>query len=814
MDIGKRYVYCLPRNTSQTAQLTNNRKKAPLWPPFKSQYENISSNDDLPLENTSASRNLLPSAGYTPSPALNSSTFNTPYVPQSPPEPPQTQDAVSRWFGYGWRGGARIAFYSTLAVLIVNIVIIIWMETYPKMDGMPIIYRGTCEDAEFKNSAIHFAVNALSTAVLAASNYCMQLLSSPNRNHIDQAHSRGHWLDIGISSLRNLRFLNTKRRVLWILLAISSLPFHLVYNSTFYAAIATNNYNILYATDDFAKGGPYDKAKFPDSPAQNISSFQANAANWKVLDNPECIQQYGHDFITLYRNVILVVANVTSEESLLNVTINDLPPNGQLGPTYDAFAWICQDSQTENKTDVHVTNSAGFTPCSAIVPRLEKLAGTWWKTGGYHIDHCLAEKIQPDCHLHFSPHLMGPVIFFNLIKTAVMFYVAFRLLDRPLVTMGDAIESFITRPDPTTEGMCLVSAKHIERHWQHGYTPVPRRYEVERYRWHSVVTKRQWASLFAMFLFAIIILLIGVIFGVRNLVPATLSNAWSLGLGNVRTQNLILGWKLPQLGTYAVLLSAVVANAPQSMFSFLYISYNTCFTAMFVGEDWDRFGAYNTVTKRSTHRNLRVSNPRGNQKSTHFLALPYRYALPLLALSGVLHWLMSQSIFLANISVIPRDGTLPRQDEITTVAYSPQAMVWLIVVLILMLSWIIGNSWRRYGGQMTLVGCNSVAISAGCHVTSSGYGGKVNREEMVLKKLAWGDVRGDAGLNKRATTMSMMTTYKGLGIDQAQDTEYYGSPGLRGEQFEGNEMGSGGGIGHCSFSDGFVWKPVEGKMYA
>lgn len=46
---------------------------------------------------------------------------------------------------------------------------------------------------------------------------------------------------------------------------------------------------------------------------------------------------------------------------------------------------------------------------------------------------------------------------------------------------------------------------------------------------------------------------------------------------------------------------------------------------------------------------LRVTAPQGQQRSTYYLHLPYRYSVPLIVTSALLHWLVSQSIFLVRI---------------------------------------------------------------------------------------------------------------------------------------------------------------------
>jgi hypothetical protein len=92
----------------------------------------------------------------------------------------------------------------------------------------------------------------------------------------------------------------------------------------------------------------------------------------------------------------------------------------------------------------------------------------------------------------------------------------------------------------------------------------------------------------------------------------------------------------------SVISSAVLANTPQVQLSFLYFSYNALFTAMLAGVEW--------VSYACKRKGLRVSRlPSGSQRSTYFFQLPYRFSLPLVILSGILHWLVSQSIILVAV---------------------------------------------------------------------------------------------------------------------------------------------------------------------
>lgn len=835
----------------------------PLWPASRQgTYHNLASGEDLPLQDTptpnagmSSTYRSLTTPGLTPSPiphtpGYQDSAANTPAIEELKYDEEAPKKA---WFGYGWRGGARIAFFGTCFTLVINVFLLVFnVVNYEAMDGFPIVFRGTCQQAQLRNTIWHLVINVLSTAMLAASNYCMQLLCAPNRSNVDRAHSQGVWLDIGIPSLRNLRFVTWKRRGLWLALCISSVPLHLVYNSTFYAAIATNNYNVLYATPDFVSGAEYDAARFPDTRSMNISGFQQNATTWKRFTNQRCIEAYSFDFITEYKNLIAVVSNTSQDNagSLLDIYVNELPSAQEFNATYDSFPWICNDTARNPS----LLTSPDPIPCREEVKNITGTANTRWNSGGYDISYCLAEEVtHPDCHLHFAPQLMGPVVLMNILKCLVTFYVAFRLRDAPIVTLGDAVESFIKHPDPHTRGMCLATGHEMAHQFSRAthHTPILRAktFDATRYRWHKIVSRRQWSLMFGLFGFMFIGLIAGMILGVKNLNPADFKNAISISLGVVEAQNLVFGARISTLGASGVLITALIANAPQAVLSFVYMVYNTIFTLMYVGEDWDMFGAYTQTTrhklqiaaKRQTHRYLRVSNPRGTQKSTHFLNLPFRYALPLISVSGLLHWFMSQTLYLANISVINRDNEIPNVDEITTVAYAPAGMVGLFVVAIIMVFVLVANSFRYFGGQMPIVGSNSAAISAACHVQMP----ERRRRELVLRRIAWGEVPSDgASLPVSATDrrLSGMSTAKGLGIedprvkansvysaddfsDAMDRDEEFGPEGgpneyasLRGQaemtDLDSRGAGRSTAVAHCTFSDTFVFKPEVGKFYA
>ena len=94
--------------------------------------------------------------------------------------------------------------------------------------GVGALYEGSCHKSRTIGLWLHLGINALSTALLAGSNYTQQCLSAPTRSEIDAAHARRRWMDIGVPSIRNLFRIKAERTYLWIAIGITSIPLHLL----------------------------------------------------------------------------------------------------------------------------------------------------------------------------------------------------------------------------------------------------------------------------------------------------------------------------------------------------------------------------------------------------------------------------------------------------------------------------------------------------------------------------------------------------------------------------------------------------------
>lgn len=129
----------------------------------------------------------------------------------------------------GWRGTTAVNISVVAIVLAINLTFLVSVRMkYGSNDGQGIIYEGDCHITGRITIASHLFINIIGSLLLSGSNYTMQVLLSPSREEVDKAHENRRWLEIGTHSLRNFIHVNKARSILWTILALSSVPFHLM----------------------------------------------------------------------------------------------------------------------------------------------------------------------------------------------------------------------------------------------------------------------------------------------------------------------------------------------------------------------------------------------------------------------------------------------------------------------------------------------------------------------------------------------------------------------------------------------------------
>ena len=159
--------------------------------------------------------------------------------------------------------------------------------------------------------------------------------------------------------------------------------------------------------------------------------------------------------------------------------------------------------------------------------------------------------------------------------------------------------------------------------------------------------------------------------------------------------------------------------------------YNRIYTCMSFSKEWNDFA--------HRRRPLRVTSPRGSQRSTYFLSLPYHFVIPILAISVTTHWILSQSLFLVAIDVFDENGSLDTPSSILTCGFSCIALIFLIGIGWLIFISGVVSGLRRHKGGIPLVGSCSAAISAACHPLA-------DEVDVSLVPVKWGVVGIDRGV--------------------------------------------------------------------
>ena len=141
--------------------------------------------------------------------------------------------------------------------------------------------------------------------------------------------------------------------------------------------------------------------------------------------------------------------------------------------------------------------------------------------------------------------------------------------------------------------------------------------------------------------------------------------------------------------------------------SLVYVSYNGLLTCMLVSREWVSYARF--------RKGLRVQKPRGAQRDTFWLSLPYRYSLPLLVLSGFLHWFLSQSIFVAQVDITNAFGNRQQDMSLNAIGWSGLALTLLLTTGGITILGGLALGFLRYGPGMPIASSNSRSISAACH---------------------------------------------------------------------------------------------------
>jgi len=645
-----------------------------------------------------------------------------------------------------WRKSLLACAFLAALVLIANISLVGWASQLDTTeDGSYIAMRGNCNSVNKASLFSHLGINILSTLLLGASNYCMQITIAPSRTDLDDAHSKGRWLDIGVPSVRNLRCVSKLRKFIWVMLCFSSLPLHLFYNSIVFTSQVTTEYivseldesfletggetnltNIIVSNAEGARPG-LDRSRVDDVFNRMLTE---SAIQWDNLSSSDCAHLYANTMMTTHRSLILVAPTSTEYDRL--------PGKWRLTGNY---VWMCDaPGKKYHEKDKDDVNGVAENVCR---PSKAKFGLRASEVPPAETEYCLAEPFPEDCKLEFSVALLIVVIVANAIKVIAMTALFFQVGKPSLITIGDAIASFLERHDIHTRDLSapdLIFFK-TSRLASDRRSPIP--WTTRRHRRKNAISTRRFTCSFALFTLAIIIVIILLVMALRaDAARGTLIFTSILSKNHFA----IIGFE--SLAGASLLDIVLLVNTPQLIVSMLYFLFNSMMTAYVQAAEWNAFSL--------RPQYLRVSKPVGSQVSTYWLSLPPLYGIPMLLFSATLHWLISQAIFLSKIEFQDFNGGPSERfgaggygnmygdhpGEMLAAGYSSLGILSALILGVVGIVILFGIGWLRLKGDMVLVGSCSAAIAASCQTTEgreTSY--RSNYAESIwTKEMSWGEL--------------------------------------------------------------------------
>ncbi|UZP38830.1 hypothetical protein NXS19_006646 [Fusarium pseudograminearum] len=572
--------------------------------------------------------------------------------------------------------------------------------------GQSILHEGNCDTTAKANLWIHLAINVIGTGVLASSNFFMQSLVAPTRKEVDAAHKEGQWLEIGVQSLKNIRYLGWRKVLFWSLFSLSSVPLHLVFNGCVLESKSTNGFTLLLGAESLINGSWQGQAPIvkPDQQSyidrgrgeymnmESLKRINASIAtgSWEKITFPECMKRYNDPgkSLTHWRHLIMVIydyddlwRNSTDGWKLSQVyknttnmtdinAVNTLWAvdgftrtgdknkygNGAIAETYRYYSNLDGDSWKASFRQTPTWEMSGLInfldPTTGILVMDPKAYKSQYRV--MLVDHCWSEKGM--CTLSLED-----------------------LKKRPANTelaLGD-----------TTQGYKVLQGP---RQWQ--------RTSVRKFG--KAVPRNIW-------------ILSSLLIGSSLIVAATMLGISVRGqrvsdarFGHSPTNEEV---RNDTLEGFALLPLTMVANLPQLILSICYLAYNGLFTRMLAEFEWSKYSV--------GFRSLRVTEPKGSQNSTYRLQLPYRFSIPLVIVSIALHWLYSNCIYVSNYEALAPG--YPYTKTVTIgLQFSSKAILvsFLISVCVAITPIFLANV--KLPGIIVVSGGNSAVISAACHYPS------------------------------------------------------------------------------------------------
>jgi hypothetical protein len=188
-----------------------------------------------------------------------------------------------------------------------------------------------------------------------------------------------------------------------------------------------------------------------ESAIKNNSPFKVD-----VLSPLDCIEQYSQNYMSSRGILVLRLQAGGNSSMILNTYMHTKDAKSWQYETPEIYSWMC--NQLDFSANASPPLALSCTANLALLRSEVQLRG-WRPIPGQNeiVESCISEKIDERCRLEFSKHIAILVLCLNFAKMALMFIVVLDVGERPILTIGDAIASFLTYPDDITRGLSMWS---------------------------------------------------------------------------------------------------------------------------------------------------------------------------------------------------------------------------------------------------------------------------------------------------------------------------------------------------------------------
>ncbi|KAI1753982.1 hypothetical protein F4782DRAFT_539270 [Xylaria castorea] len=668
----------------------------------------------------------------------------------------------------GWRrtGAIHVTCLLIFGTILLILFIVSTARHGASFNQATIISRTNCSTAAYLTQSLHLIISLISTGIFASSNFFMQIATSPSRLDIDKAHSQLRSLDIGILSFRNLEALSQGKRIACAVLLLSSIPIHLLFNSSIFGTVFQgSDWHLMIVTESFTLGADFYPPGASLSPSgsswpslgadpgfgeviplteywnstspvyQKVTKTAKSAQHWDRLDAKHCRIEYaGCRPRQGYGDVVIVVKpKIGNQSGWTRKQIFDFKP-GNLTSFWDPHIPPNEINPLWFSAECSITKSGGYVHtlgcrhnCAqalgvgyveipenhSIPPSPEWLFTFQRSESNLPVEYGYSSKFDS---FTVSYCLAEPlpdnckVVLSNYLLLTIIICIFLKVATCTVILWKLRRRSLVT-PGDVIESFIV---KPDQQTAGLGTLDIfdCRRFENEPPDiWPeegdpaltTTVTPRAWHTKNKR---------------LTHILPAVV---WARTYGYLSL--------MVALVTF-IMIEAFVSNSytfpdrfgnaddsgifPHGNWGYLNSLLFVNVPHLFVSTSYFFYNAFFTQVQvehewneySSKFKPLRVSHPMGQQISSYRLQLPYKYSIPLI-LGGIwCHWLVSNTVFLC---IIEGDRSL------IATGYSASATLLLFITTLVLVPLPLLFSLYKLKGEMIAGGSNSLVISAACH---------------------------------------------------------------------------------------------------